>query len=145
MKSLLIAVAMMAASTTALADLSIDFDSATYQGRGDDRRGDDNYDRGGGRGGPGRGGPPGYPPGPGHGYPPGYPPYPDRGHGMELIRCESIKSRYAECYFNDYRVRSVYLVRQHSDAPCIRGRTFGIQRGRIWVDRGCRATFQITR
>ncbi len=40
----------------------------------------------------------------------------------------------------------VQLVRQRSDSPCIFNRTWGFINGRgIWVDRGCRADFQITR
>ncbi|MBK7600121.1 MAG: DUF3011 domain-containing protein [Acidobacteria bacterium] len=35
----------------------------------------------------------------------------------------------------------VQLVRQRSDAACIQGRTWGFDRRRIWVDRGCRADF----
>ncbi len=38
----------------------------------------------------------------------------------------------------------VQLVRQRSDSPCIFNRTWGFMYGRgIWVDRGCRADFQI--
>ncbi|MBC8166142.1 MAG: DUF3011 domain-containing protein [Bryobacteraceae bacterium] len=36
----------------------------------------------------------------------------------------------------------VSLYRQHSDAACVQGRTWGYDRNRIWVDRGCRAEFQ---
>lgn len=37
----------------------------------------------------------------------------------------------------------VYLVRQRSGADCIFGRTWGFDREGIWVDRGCRADFEI--
>jgi hypothetical protein len=37
----------------------------------------------------------------------------------------------------------VQLVRQRSDAACIQGRTWGIDRGGVWVDRGCRADFAV--
>jgi hypothetical protein len=37
----------------------------------------------------------------------------------------------------------VRLVRQRSDADCIYGRTWGYNRRGIWVDRGCRADFDI--
>jgi hypothetical protein len=40
---------------------------------------------------------------------------------------------------------TVRLVRQKSDAPCIQGRTWGRDRGGVWVDRGCRADFEVTR
>src|SRR5262249_48876866 len=35
----------------------------------------------------------------------------------------------------------VTLARQHSDASCIKGQTWGYDRGGVWVDRGCRADF----
>ncbi len=38
---------------------------------------------------------------------------------------------------------SIRLVRQRSEAQCIQGRTYGFDRNRIWVDRGCRADFEI--
>jgi len=37
----------------------------------------------------------------------------------------------------------VQMIRQRSDASCIQGRTWGYDRRGIWVDRGCRADFQV--
>ena len=37
----------------------------------------------------------------------------------------------------------VFIVRQRSDADCIYDRTWGYDRRGIWVDRGCRADFEI--
>ena len=37
----------------------------------------------------------------------------------------------------------VQLIRQRSGSPCDFGRTWGYDRRGIWVDRGCRADFQI--
>ena len=37
----------------------------------------------------------------------------------------------------------VRLIRQRSDADCIYSRTWGYDRSRIWVDRGCRADFEV--
>jgi hypothetical protein len=37
----------------------------------------------------------------------------------------------------------VFIVRQRSEADCIYGRTWGYDRGGIWVDRGCRADFEV--
>ncbi len=37
----------------------------------------------------------------------------------------------------------VFIVRQRSDADCIYGRTWGYDRRSIWVDRGCRADFEV--
>jgi hypothetical protein len=34
------------------------------------------------------------------------------------------------------------LERQHSRNACIEGRTWGQDRGGVWVDDGCRATFK---
>jgi len=39
--------------------------------------------------------------------------------------------------------RGVQMIRQHSDAACIEGRTWGYDRRGIWVDRGCRADFAL--
>lgn len=53
-----------------------------------------------------------------------------------------------ECHSPDYGPRQcpsgfrrAVLVRQISRAPCIEGRTWGIDRGTIWVDDGCAAEF----
>jgi DUF3011 family protein len=57
------------------------------------------------------------------------------------ISCNSNDMRRHFCQIgpND----GVRLVRQHSDAACIQGRTFGVNGGSMWVDRGCRAEFQV--
>jgi Protein of unknown function (DUF3011) len=39
----------------------------------------------------------------------------------------------------------VRLVRQRSDTDCILGRTWGYDPRGIWVDRGCRADFEVGR
>jgi Protein of unknown function (DUF3011) len=39
----------------------------------------------------------------------------------------------------------VQLSKQYSDASCRQGRSWGYDRSGIWVDRGCRADFQINR
>jgi hypothetical protein len=39
----------------------------------------------------------------------------------------------------------VQIVRQRSESPCIYGRTRGVTGGGIWVDRGCRAYFLVSR
>lgn len=38
----------------------------------------------------------------------------------------------------------VRMVRQISGSPCTQGRTWGFDRQGIWVDRGCRAEFEVT-
>jgi hypothetical protein len=37
----------------------------------------------------------------------------------------------------------VRLIKQRSGSPCRRGDTWGTQPGSVWVDRGCRADFEI--
>ena len=41
----------------------------------------------------------------------------------------------------DARNRGVRLVRQTSKSPCVQGRSWGYDRNRIWVDRGCEGDF----
>lgn len=65
------------------------------------------------------------------------------GNDGRVFRCESQDNRYRQC---DTQSRSrARLVRQLSDAPCIEGRTWGSDRGGVWVDRGCRAEFSAGR
>lgn len=59
------------------------------------------------------------------------------------IRCESQGGAYNECAIGGrYGAR---LIRQLSDARCEEGRSWGVRGDRVWVDRGCRAEFEITR
>jgi len=37
----------------------------------------------------------------------------------------------------------VFIIRQRSESDCVFNRTWGYDRDRIWVDRGCRADFEI--
>lgn len=92
-------------------------------GRGD-------YDR------PGRG-----PGRPGHPGRPGYPP--GRGARTQYIRCESQSYRYAECYVGSNRIYAVRVAKQMSSSACSEGRSYGYFGDRIWVDDGCRATFEV--
>jgi len=59
-----------------------------------------------------------------------------------VITCSSGDMRRQECEAN-IRGRNVRLVRQRSDADCIYGRTWGYGKKHIWVDRGCRADFEV--
>jgi hypothetical protein len=57
-----------------------------------------------------------------------------------IITCSSNNGKRNYCRigrFNDAR-----LVHQRSGSPCVRGQTWGVEGGNIWVDRGCRADFQ---
>ncbi len=55
--------------------------------------------------------------------------------------CESSNGAHRVC---DSGSRGdVRLVRQLSRSACIEGRSWGRERGRVWVDRGCRAEFEV--
>jgi len=58
--------------------------------------------------------------------------------GGDTRDCGSSDGRRGEC-----RVgwRNARLIRQDSKAACIRGRTWDIDRGVLWVDDGCRGIF----
>jgi hypothetical protein len=60
-----------------------------------------------------------------------------------VIRCSSDDGGRNFCEVDTDR--GVRLVRQISGSPCEQGRTWGYDRRGIWVDRGCRAEFEIIR
>jgi hypothetical protein len=60
-----------------------------------------------------------------------------------IITCASNDGRRVYC---DADTRDgVQLVEQHSNVPCRQGSTWGYDRRGIWVDRGCRADFEVRR
>ncbi len=73
------------------------------------------------------------------GYDPGYG-GPDYGAGAHVFRCESRDNRSQHCPADTRG--GVRLVRQLSDSPCIEGRSWGYDRGGVWVSHGCRAQFE---
>jgi Protein of unknown function (DUF3011) len=77
----------------------------------------------------------------GPGYRPPPPPRPPQG---VVITCSSDNGRRNYCPVN-YSIRNVQLTKQRSGSPCIQGQTWGYDRQRIWVDRGCRADFLVQR
>jgi hypothetical protein len=86
-----------------------------------------------------------YPGGPGPGYPPngggnGYRPPPGNGG---TITCSSNNGKRNFC--STYTGRGVRMINQRSGSPCVQGQTWGWNNQGIWVDRGCRADFQINR
>jgi len=85
---------------------------------------------------PGHGRPPGPGPGPGGGWRP-----PSGGH--DLVVCESIRDRRQFCPADTRG--GVQLVRRLSSSSCVERHTWGWTREGIWVDRGCRAEFAVTR
>jgi len=58
----------------------------------------------------------------------------------QTIRCESNDGRTQRCALSA-NPRDVQLVRQLSRSECIEGRTWGRDRGGVWVSEGCRADF----
>jgi hypothetical protein len=59
----------------------------------------------------------------------------------QTVRCSSDDERRHVCRADTSR--GVRLVKQVSGSPCIERQTWGYSRDGIWVDRGCRADFQL--
>jgi hypothetical protein len=70
-------------------------------------------------------------------------PPPANGYGNDQIECSSQDGRYQLCRMDTGR--SVTLVKQLSKSACVQNQSWGYTREGIWVDRGCRARFQIVR
>ena len=60
----------------------------------------------------------------------------------ERIYCASDDMHRHTCYANARG--GVRLMKKRSDADCIEGRTWGYSYNEIWVDRGCRAEFEVS-
>ncbi|HST45024.1 MAG TPA: DUF3011 domain-containing protein, partial [Luteimonas sp.] len=67
--------------------------------------------------------------------------YGNNGGNTQVLRCESNNERLNACAVQGGRAR---LVRQLSKAPCVQGQTWGQDGRGLWVDRGCRAEFEVT-
>jgi len=67
----------------------------------------------------------------------------DRDRDVQTVYCESGDMKRHWC--SEGIGGRVSLVRKRSDSPCIKGRTWGVGRNGIWVDRGCRADFEVRR
>lgn len=82
---------------------------------------------------------------------PVYPRYPapaqsHRGDSSsEVVSCSSRDQRRTYCQVQVSHKDSVHLIGRESRASCLQGRDWGMDRGAIWVDNGCRATFRIER
>jgi hypothetical protein len=59
-----------------------------------------------------------------------------------VVACNSDDMRRRVCNIGPHA--SVRLLRQHSQAACVAGRTWGVSGATLWVDRGCRAEFEVT-
>ncbi len=60
---------------------------------------------------------------------------------QNIVSCNSDDMGYHTCNIGPNR--GVTLYRQHSDAQCIQGQTYGVRGQQLWVNRGCRAEFQV--
>ena len=69
-----------------------------------------------------------------------YPNRPPPGYGGQTITCGSPQHRLARCPLPG-NWRGVRLVRQTSDASCAQGRSWGYDRGSVWVNDGCAGVF----
>jgi Protein of unknown function (DUF3011) len=74
------------------------------------------------------------------GYPGGG--YPGGGSGGSTVKCESNNGKRNYC--GNYQANQVTMNQQISGSPCVRGSTWGVDNGGLWVDRGCRAIFNIS-
>jgi Protein of unknown function (DUF3011) len=68
----------------------------------------------------------------------------DRGHDSDVRGTVSCSSDDGRRHYCDADTRDgVRLSRQLSDTPCREGETWGSDRRGVWVDRGCRAEFEL--
>jgi len=63
------------------------------------------------------------------------------GGAVTTLTCESNYNEYKECRIEERS--DVRLRRQLSRVQCVQGQTWGVRRNAIWVDRGCRAEFEV--
>jgi Protein of unknown function (DUF3011) len=66
----------------------------------------------------------------------------DGGYRGQSIYCASDDWKRHTCAINTNGA-AVRLVNQKSGSACVEGRTWGFNRSGIWVDRGCRADFEV--
>lgn len=62
------------------------------------------------------------------------------GSNNGIVRCESRDGRLNRCGIGG---GDAQLVKQVSDADCVRGRTWGTDGNGLWVTEGCRGEFQV--
>ena len=58
-----------------------------------------------------------------------------------IISCSSDDGQLHSCRVNTDQ--PIHFVRQRSDAQCVEGESYGINRGGVWVTNGCRADFAV--
>jgi hypothetical protein len=64
-----------------------------------------------------------------------------RNRAAAILYCASDDMGPNSCRVNTRD--GVFIIRQRSEADCVFKRTWGFDRDRIWVDRGCRADFEV--
>jgi hypothetical protein len=69
------------------------------------------------------------------------PGYGQPGYGQQTVNCSSNNGKRNYC--GNFGNRDIRLARQISGSPCIQGSTWGVDRGGLWVDQGCRADFVV--
>ncbi|MFN3696718.1 MAG: DUF3011 domain-containing protein [Pseudobdellovibrio sp.] len=79
----------------------------------------------------------GYQGGHGGGYP-----NPHRPVRTTIVQCSSNLKLFKSCEVGG-QIIDVQLVDQRSNSPCELGRSWGYDHSRVWVDRGCRASFRV--
>lgn len=57
------------------------------------------------------------------------------------IACESLDGRYRHCSVKDLDVTSVRIEQSQGRRECLQDKTWGVDKGGIWVNNGCRARF----
>ena len=77
----------------------------------------------------------------GGGWDVGPPPPPSVFIPERMVRCESFNDRTVRCNIDTRG--GVRLAAQLSHSACIQGRSWGWERGAVWVANGCRADFRI--
>ncbi len=63
-------------------------------------------------------------------------------HYVDTVNCASNNNRYNYCHAN-INHGQVRLVRRYSSSDCRYGDDWGYDRRGIWVENGCRATFEV--
>lgn len=67
----------------------------------------------------------------------------ENGYRAQNIYCASDDGRRHTCAINTTG-GNVRLVKQQSGSTCVQGRNWGFNQTGIWVDRGCRADFEVS-
>jgi hypothetical protein len=65
-------------------------------------------------------------------------------HDLPTVVCASQDGRRQRCRL-DFRISHAEIDKRYSKSRCDYGRTWGYDGNEIWVDKGCRARFRVTR